>query len=148
MTAVPNESLPNKVLVAIGCNATHPENISGTSQEQKVIAANTAKALLALMLQDTDNAFLLQFCLCLTFHDFCKIGVFPVVILSRRIENHSALRCQNDDITLEILFILAEGIINTAYIIIDSKNRNLFVSKLGVDVYSNRIGVIDNTGRI
>jgi carbamate kinase len=54
MTVLQKESLPKKVLVAIGGNATHPENITGTSQEQKVIAANTAKALLALMLQENE----------------------------------------------------------------------------------------------
>ena len=45
-------SIPDKILVAIGGNATHPEDIEGTSQEQKTIAANTAKALLPLALMD------------------------------------------------------------------------------------------------
>ena len=38
--------LPRRILIAIGGNATHPEDIEGTSQEQKVIAAETARALL------------------------------------------------------------------------------------------------------
>lgn len=54
MTVSQNRELPKKVLVAIGGNATHPEDITGTSQEQKTIAANTAKALLALMLEENE----------------------------------------------------------------------------------------------
>lgn len=46
--------IPDRVLVAIGGNATHPENISGTSDEQKIIAKNSAKALLPLMLLDNE----------------------------------------------------------------------------------------------
>ncbi|MFT5509742.1 MAG: carbamate kinase [Hyphomicrobiaceae bacterium] len=42
--------IPEKILVAIGGNATHPEDIEGTSGEQKTIAASTAKALLPLAL--------------------------------------------------------------------------------------------------
>ncbi|MGL4323571.1 MAG: carbamate kinase [Beijerinckiaceae bacterium] len=44
--------IPKRVLVAIGGNATHPENISGTSEEQKKIADQTAHALLPLALLD------------------------------------------------------------------------------------------------
>ena len=44
--------IPNRIVVAIGGNATHPEDIEGTSREQKDIAALTAKALLPLALQD------------------------------------------------------------------------------------------------
>ncbi|MGI9493209.1 MAG: carbamate kinase [Geminicoccaceae bacterium] len=40
--------IPDRILVAIGGNATHPENIEGTSIEQEQIAAETAKALLPL----------------------------------------------------------------------------------------------------
>ncbi|MFQ5930952.1 MAG: carbamate kinase, partial [Nitrospiraceae bacterium] len=40
--------LPRRLLVAIGGNATHPEDIRGTSQEQEAIAARTAQALLPL----------------------------------------------------------------------------------------------------
>jgi len=54
MTILSKENLPKKVLVAIGGNATHPENIAGTSQEQKAIAASTAKALLPLMLEENE----------------------------------------------------------------------------------------------
>ena len=36
---------PNRLLVAIGGNATHPENIEGTSKEQEEIAKVTASAL-------------------------------------------------------------------------------------------------------
>ncbi|MGL4496823.1 MAG: carbamate kinase [Beijerinckiaceae bacterium] len=45
-------AIPKRVLVAIGGNATHPENISGTSEEQKRIADETAQALLPLALLD------------------------------------------------------------------------------------------------
>ena len=41
-------------LIAIGGNATHPENIAGTSEEQKEIAARTAQALLPIALRDND----------------------------------------------------------------------------------------------
>lgn len=40
--------LPHRLLIAIGGNATHPENISGTSEEQKDVARYTAEALLPL----------------------------------------------------------------------------------------------------
>lgn len=42
--------IPKRLLVAIGGNATHPEDIEGTSREQKDIAAQTAEALLPLAL--------------------------------------------------------------------------------------------------
>ncbi len=45
---------PPRILIAIGGNATHPDNITGTSEEQKVIAANTAKALLPLTLLENE----------------------------------------------------------------------------------------------
>jgi len=45
---------PGRLLVAIGGNATHPENIEGTSIEQKAIAASTAEALLPLALMDNE----------------------------------------------------------------------------------------------
>ena len=45
---------PNRLLVAIGGNATHPENIEGTSKEQEEIAKVTASALLPLMLSDNE----------------------------------------------------------------------------------------------
>ena len=45
---------PNRLMVAIGGNATHPEDIKGTSQEQKTIAAMTAEALLPLMMLDNE----------------------------------------------------------------------------------------------
>jgi carbamate kinase len=41
-------ALPPRLVIAIGGNATHPENISGTSAEQKLIAKKTADALLPL----------------------------------------------------------------------------------------------------
>ena len=44
--------IPDRILVAIGGNATHPEDIEGTSAEQKAIAADTAAALLPLALLD------------------------------------------------------------------------------------------------
>ncbi|MGI9425407.1 MAG: carbamate kinase [Hyphomicrobiaceae bacterium] len=46
--------VPDRILVAIGGNATHPEDIAGTSGEQKAIAASTAKALLPLALLDKE----------------------------------------------------------------------------------------------
>jgi carbamate kinase len=46
--------IPDRILVAIGGNATHPEDIEGTSREQKTIAASTAQALLPLALLDNE----------------------------------------------------------------------------------------------
>jgi carbamate kinase len=46
---VPN---PKRLLVAIGGNATHPEDIKGTAEEQKAIAVQTAQALLPLAISD------------------------------------------------------------------------------------------------
>ena len=52
---MPDDSeLPRRIIVAIGGNATHPENIEGTSVEQKDIAVKTAKALLPLALLDNE----------------------------------------------------------------------------------------------
>ncbi len=47
-------SVPPRLIIAIGGNATHPENISGSSLEQKAIAKQTADALLPLALLDTE----------------------------------------------------------------------------------------------
>ena len=44
--------IPDRILVAIGGNATHPEDIEGTSQEQEALAASTAQALLPLAMLD------------------------------------------------------------------------------------------------
>ncbi|NKB21445.1 MAG: carbamate kinase [Alphaproteobacteria bacterium] len=41
-------AIPNKLVIAIGGNATHPEDIEGTAVEQEAIAAKTAQALLPL----------------------------------------------------------------------------------------------------
>ena len=46
--------VPKRIIVAIGGNATHPEDIEGTSREQKDIAAITAKALLPLTMLDNE----------------------------------------------------------------------------------------------
>ena len=46
--------VPPRLVIAIGGNATHPENISGTSAEQKVIAQKTADALLPLARLDSE----------------------------------------------------------------------------------------------
>jgi carbamate kinase len=54
MTGSPPDTLPRRLLVAIGGNATHPETIEGTSIEQKAIAAETAEALLPLALMDNE----------------------------------------------------------------------------------------------
>jgi len=44
-------SIPNRLVIAIGGNATHPDDIQGTSEEQEAIAAKTAQALLPLGLK-------------------------------------------------------------------------------------------------
>ncbi len=44
--------IPDRIIVAIGGNATHPEDIEGTSREQKDIANLTAEALLPLAMQN------------------------------------------------------------------------------------------------
>ena len=49
-----NQFHPERLLVAIGGNATHPEIIAGTSFEQEVIAAKTAEALLPLILRKNE----------------------------------------------------------------------------------------------
>jgi carbamate kinase len=54
MFKLQSKDFPPRILVAIGGNATHPDNIAGTSLEQKVIAANTAKALLPLTLLENE----------------------------------------------------------------------------------------------
>jgi len=41
--------VPDSLLVAIGGNATHPENIRGTTEEQELVADTAAKALLPLI---------------------------------------------------------------------------------------------------
>src|SRR5687768_3814076 len=41
--------LPDALLVAIGGNATHPENIRGTTEEQEVVARVAARSLLPLV---------------------------------------------------------------------------------------------------
>lgn len=48
------EQLPSRLLVAIGGNATHPQNIRGTSEEQKDVAVRTARALLPLAQLDNE----------------------------------------------------------------------------------------------
>ena len=50
----PGPTIPDRILVAIGGNATHPEDIRGTSGEQKQIAARTAEALLPLARRDME----------------------------------------------------------------------------------------------
>ena len=44
----------SRVLVAVGGNATHPDNITGTTEEQEVVAAAAARALLPLMQMPTE----------------------------------------------------------------------------------------------
>jgi carbamate kinase len=41
--------VPDSLIVAIGGNATHPENIRGTTEEQEVVADTAAQALLPLV---------------------------------------------------------------------------------------------------
>lgn len=46
--------IPDRILVAVGGNATHPEDIEGTSREQKEIAVATAESLLPLAMLDIE----------------------------------------------------------------------------------------------
>src|SRR4029079_15626706 len=46
--------IPRRVVVAVGGNATHPEEIRGTADEQRIIAARTAQSLLPLALLDNE----------------------------------------------------------------------------------------------
>ncbi len=48
---IPPFNIPNRIVIAIGGNATHPEDIEGTSKEQKEIAATTARGLLPLAMR-------------------------------------------------------------------------------------------------
>ncbi|XIA64257.1 carbamate kinase [Bradyrhizobium sp. TZ2] len=46
--------IPRRLVIAIGGNAVHPEDISGTSEEQKLVARQTAEALLPLAELDNE----------------------------------------------------------------------------------------------
>jgi len=46
--------VPRRLVIAIGGNAVHPEDISGTSEEQKNVALHTARALLPLAKIDNE----------------------------------------------------------------------------------------------
>lgn len=46
--------IPDRLVIAIGGNATHPEGIRGTSREQRELAAATGKSLLPLLELDTE----------------------------------------------------------------------------------------------
>jgi carbamate kinase len=48
------DEFPQRLLVAVGGNAIHPENIRGTSAEQREIATDTARALLPLAQLDNE----------------------------------------------------------------------------------------------
>jgi carbamate kinase len=48
------EEIPRRLVIAIGGNATHPENIAGTTEEQKAVARRTALALLPLARLDNE----------------------------------------------------------------------------------------------
>lgn len=52
MPASSANSLPSRIVIAIGGNAIHPEEIRGTAGEQREIAGITARALLPLALSD------------------------------------------------------------------------------------------------
>ena len=54
MSAPAQPDSPRRLLVAIGGNATHPEDMEGTSQQQKDIARQTARSLLPLSLLDNE----------------------------------------------------------------------------------------------
>lgn len=45
---------PRRLVIAIGGNATHPEDIAGTTEEQKAVARRTAEAILPLA-RDVDE---------------------------------------------------------------------------------------------
>lgn len=49
--------VPRRLVIAIGGNAVHPEDIAGTSEEQKDVATQTAKALLPLA--EVDNELII-----------------------------------------------------------------------------------------
>ncbi len=53
-SVIGKDAVPKRLVIAIGGNATHPENISGTSDEQKHIAKQTADALLPLAMLKTE----------------------------------------------------------------------------------------------
>ena len=44
--------MPERLVVAIGGNATHPENIRGTTEEQEMVAGRAARSLLPLLMLD------------------------------------------------------------------------------------------------
>ncbi len=46
--------VPRRLVIAIGGNAVHPEDIAGTSEEQKSVADQTAQALLAIAELDNE----------------------------------------------------------------------------------------------
>jgi len=46
--------IPARLLVAVGGNATHPEDIEGTSAQQTAMAQSTAKSLLPLTSLDNE----------------------------------------------------------------------------------------------
>ena len=46
--------IPRRLVVAVGGNATHPEEICGTADEQKIVASRTAQSLLALAQLDNE----------------------------------------------------------------------------------------------
>ena len=50
----PRSASRDRLLIAVGGNAIHPEGIRGTSEEQMQIAAETAEHLLPLLVQDNE----------------------------------------------------------------------------------------------
>lgn len=48
------DEVPRRLVIAIGGNAVHPEDIAGTSEEQKNVAQHTARALLPLAKIDNE----------------------------------------------------------------------------------------------
>lgn len=49
-----SNGLPSRIVIAVGGNATHPEEIRGTPGEQREVAARAAAALLPLALADNE----------------------------------------------------------------------------------------------
>src|SRR5262245_41194639 len=48
------DSIPDRLIIAIGGNAIHPEGSRGTAEEQAELAAQTARALLPVMELNTE----------------------------------------------------------------------------------------------
>ena len=52
-------SAKQRLLIAVGGNAIHPGNITGTADEQLALAAQTGRALLPIMRSQQDNELII-----------------------------------------------------------------------------------------